>query len=314
MNLQRLTNYLLTHRFQTIALTFILSFIPVFWVIGTLITIVVTLRKGILEGAVLTLVSILAFALSLTLSYRNASLAEMAWMVSSVGVVSYVITWILAVMLRRQMTWSNILQVTSLFGVLVVSVLHLIYPDIANWWGEQLLASYQEIIKINAAAGAKEPVLSPAEINTVVGTSKLYANGFIVAVVLLGAWSQLALARWWELFAFREGKLRYELHNIRLSQLAGVLFIISIIFSYLGNSVIFDIMPILYVLFGVAGLSLIHYFFGLMHSPTTFFWLGIFYLTLVLMFLSSPSTLVLLPMLALFDVWFDIRKRVKKSF
>ena len=55
---------------------------------------------------------------------------------------------------------------------------------------------------------------------------------------------------------YNPGSLRKELHRIRLSQLAGLLFLISMVFSYLGNSVVLDIMPVLYMLFCAAGLSL----------------------------------------------------------
>ena len=111
------------------------------------------------------------------------------------------------------------------------------------------------------------------------------------------------MRRWWQAVIWNPGSLHRELHNLRLSRLAGILFIVSLLFFYLGNTVILDIMPVLYVLFSVAGLSLIHYFLGLFHSPMTWFWLLIIYTILVL---TIPMSFVVLALIALIDIWFDV--------
>jgi len=69
-------------------------------------------------------------------------------------------------------------------------------------------------------------------------------------------------------------------------------------------------MPIPYVLFGMAGLSLVHYAFGLVYSSTRWFWLMIFYFTLIV---AMPISMIFVSMLALLDVWFDLRRKLKKA-
>lgn len=127
----------------------------------------------------------------------------------------------------------------------------------------------------------------------------------VTAILLLGL-LQLIAARWWQTLVFTPGRLGKELQQIRLSKLAGVLFAASLVFSYLGNLVVLDIMPILYTLFGAAGLSLVHYFCRKMKSKTTWFWLMMLYFMIFFVFSVS---IILLALLALFDIWLDFRKR-----
>ena len=84
---------------------------------------------------------------------------------------------------------------------------------------------------------------------------------------------------------------------------------LSLVFSYLGNSVVLDIMPIIYLLFAGAGLSVIHYFFGLMVSPTRWFWIAVLYVTLII---AMPTSIVFVAMVALFDIWLDLRRKLRK--
>lgn len=303
MWLSRLTNYLLKHRWLTIALTFAITFVPVVGIVGILIAALVTLRKGVLEGAILTVAATLPFIFSFfaTSNHDLSTVPLFVWAAVGVAVLSNLFTWIFAVMLRRHTSWSVILQIAALIGVLVVSVIHLAYPDIVNWWGTQLQAM-SDMLKTQAASAADTQL-------DAINITKQYASGLIIAAILFNAVLQLVVARWWEATIFKPGSLRRELHNIRLSQLAGILFLISLVFSYLGNSVVLDIMPILYILFATAGLSLIHYFFGLMTSPMVWFWLC---LTYVVLLIALPMSLIFVAMLAWLDIWLDIRKRFRK--
>jgi hypothetical protein len=217
------------------------------------------------------------------------------------------LTWAFAVMLRRKTSLSLILQIAALVGVLVISIVHLAYPSVVEWWGNQLNSYYHQA---QAMAGVlKNSVPSSRNLQLeAINATKHYATGLMVTAVLFNALFQLIVARWWQAIIYKPGSLHKELQGIRLSQLAGILFVVSLIFSYLGNSVISDIMPVLYVLFGVAGLSLVHYLFGLTNTPMGWFWLSVLYLTLIFTF---PTSLVVISMLGLLDIWLDARKRFK---
>jgi hypothetical protein len=309
MWLKRLSYYLLEHQWLTLALVFFGTFVPFIGTIGILIAALVTLRKSLWEGAILTLAATLPYLVSFYISQKGgSSISFVIWIGVGVAVLSNILTYIFAVMLVRRVSWSNLLQIAALLGVLVVSVIHLVYPDVANWWGHQLQSYY---IQAQTATDGlvKAPMVSPEAQIEAVNAGKQYATGLMISAILVVAIIQLIVARWWQAFIFQPGMLGRELHHIRLSKLAGFLFMVSLVLSYLGNSVVFDIMPILYLLFGAAGLSLIHYGFGLMHSPSVWFWLAILYVTLIF---SIPVSLVMVGFLALLDIWLDLRKRFKR--
>lgn len=307
MWLQRYTNYLLQHRWQTIALAFAITFVPIVGIIGILIAALFTLCRGIVEGAILTIAATLPYVISFFLTGKqDATFPLVVWAAVGVAVLSNVLTWVFAVMLRRQASWSLILQISALLGVLVVSVIHLAYPQVTDWWGKELQSYYTQA---QAMAGmVKSQAANDSQLEAI-NFTKQFATGLMAAAIIFNALLQLIVARWWQAALYKPGILRKELHNIRLSQLAGVLFAVSIVLSYLGNTVVLDIMPILYMLFGAAGLSLIHYLFGLLHSPSAWLWLSVVYIAIIL---SLPSSLMVISLLALLDIWFDLRKRFKK--
>ncbi len=152
--------------------------------------------------------------------------------------------------------------------------------------------------------GMNDPKLSVEAINQ----AKNHISGMIVTMLLLNAMIHLIVARWWEAALYSPGTLRRELHHIRLSNLAGVLFLFTQLLAAKSNSVVLDFLPIVYLLFACAGLSVFHYFLGLMVSPSRWFWLGLLY---VIIFYTMPLSLMLISMVGLFDVWFDLRKRLR---
>jgi hypothetical protein len=312
MWLQRYTNYLLQHRLVALVFTFLVTFIPVVGVLGILIAAMVTLVKGIVEGAIFTLAASLPFVISFYFSSgQEATVPLFVWAAVGVAVASNVLTWVFAGMLYRHASWSLILQVAALLGVLVISVVHLIYPDVVDWWGGQLESYYHQIT--NAATQTAQPSSPEITANETqlesIRMTKYYATGLMMTGVLFNALLQLMIARWWQGLIHKARLLRNGLHFIRLSQLAGGLFVVSLGLWYWGNEVVLDMMPVLCLLFAAAGLSLIHYLFGLMQSSTAWFWLLLFYVSLLF---ALPTSLLLIGFVGLFDVWFDIRKRIRK--
>lgn len=307
-------------------MTFLITFVPVIGIASILIAALVTLVKGIAEGALFTVAASVPFLLSFYLSESHASTAPLVvWAAVGVAIVSNILTWVFAVMLKRQATWSSILQVAALVGVLVVSLVHLANPSVSDWWGTQLQAFYNQAAVaakgvVNSSAVSLAGMATPNVGDTsaqatdiqleTINITKHYATGMMVAVVLFNAILQLMAARWWQAQLYSPGMLQRELHGIRLSPLAGGLFVISLVIWYLGNNVVVDIMPILYLLFGVSGLSVIHYMFGLLNTPTTWFWMMLLYVTLLI---AMPASIMLLAVVALLDIWLDLRKRVKKA-
>jgi hypothetical protein len=306
MWLHTFSNYILRHRWQAFVLTFIVTFIPILGIIGIVIAAFITLVKDVREGAILTVAATLPYVISFLITGgKGTTVPLVLWAAIGVAISSNILTWVFAVMLKRQASFSVIFQTAALLGVLVISVIHLAYPDIANWWGKQLRAYYNQATTITSIIKG-----TSTEQTDAINITKQYATGLMVAAVLFNAALQLIFARWWQALIFMPKMLRSELHTIRLSQLAGVLFIASLVLSYLGNAVVLDIMPVMYLLFMAAGLSLTHNLFGLMENPkSAWIWLTIVYIALII---SLPIGVMAIATLALFDIWLDIRKRFKR--
>ncbi|HEX4044500.1 MAG TPA: hypothetical protein VHZ76_02395, partial [Gammaproteobacteria bacterium] len=194
---QRLTDYLLKHRWQTAILAFLITIVPIIGVLGIIVAALIVLRKSVVDGAVVMIATTLPYLLSLLLLGNPTPAVPdvVTWLGVSVAIASNVLTWVFAVMLHRQATWSVILQVAALLGVLAVSIVHLLYPDIAEWWNTQLLAYMQAIMQ-----SLPESVTRPENdaLLEAVTATKFYMTGVMVSVVLLSAIFQLMIARWWE--------------------------------------------------------------------------------------------------------------------
>lgn len=306
MLLHRLTDYLLTHRFKTIALTFLLAFIPVIGLMAIVIAALVTLRKGIVEGGILMLAATLPLVLSLGLSSNLMTLPILVWVAIGVSVLSNILTWIFAIMLRRGVSWGSLIQMTALAGVLVISVIHLIYPDVADWWAPRINVLLDNMTTVWKTFGIQSFSDNQAEIRSAMAQG---FNGLLVTLTLFYALAQVWTARWWQLAVFDPERIRKELLTTRLSHLAGVLFVVSLVFAYLGNSVVSDIMPVIFLLFSAAGLSLLHYLFRLINLPARFLWIIAFYIVLVF---TMPLSLMFISMIAFGDIWLNVRKRLVK--
>jgi uncharacterized protein YybS (DUF2232 family) len=118
---------------------------------------------------------------------------------------------------------------------------------------------------------------------------------------------QLVLARWWQGIIFNPGGLSKELLMIRLSYIAGGAFLLGLVLSYWGSALIVDVMPVFYLVFGLAGFSLLHCVAK--NKKASWFWLALFYIVITV----NPMAVILVAMIALLDTWLDFRKRFQKQ-
>lgn len=279
---------------------------PIVGILGILIASLVTLEKNISEGAILTIAATLPYFSSIYFSDQHAII--LVWAMLGFTVLNNVFTWIFSVMLRQQMNLSVVIQIAALIGVLAVSIVHLAYPNVTEWWSHQLHNYYANVQSANSGLFAAATPQSIEDLNSLIDHFKQYATGYVVMLILVSALSMVILGRWWQAKVFHPGSLKGELHFLRLNQLTGFLFIISLVLSYWGNGVVIDMMPIINVLFFTVGLSLVHYFFALMKSKYRLVWLIFFYGILLI---GMPVSGVLIVVAAFVDIWFDFRTRFK---
>lgn len=305
MFLRRFTDFILHSRLQAILVAFVTAVFPIIGSISIVIAALVTLRKGVWEGAFVVFAATMGSLLQYVV-YPAAAETEMANAVIMVLIASNALTWIFAAFLRRYNYWSLTLEVAALIGIVAVLIVHVVNPEIQDWWQTQLNAYLTKAtLAVNSVKPDAEVSASQVEI---VNVMKQYATGLIMASILFNALLQLLVARWWQAVMFNPGELRKELHQVRLSYFTGALFIIGVALTYLGSGVALDMMPVLLMTFFVAGLSLLHY----LVAPVNMGWMLLILIYLAIMWLF-PSSIVIVALIALLDSAVNIRQRINRK-
>ncbi len=310
MLLKRISDFVLQSQ-HAIGVAFVLAFIPLIGTLSIVIAAFVTLRRGIFEGTLVLFAATLPVVMEYFLEYflspgSDTSVGLSAFDITVLVLVSNVLTWIFAVCLRKYSSWSLLLQVAAICCVLSVALIHFVVPDIQSWWSDKLTAYFTKAMQtLNESGGDYDPS-SMLPIKSLIDGIKPFVTGVVVILIVFNALLQVFLARWWQAAVFNPGGLRQEMYDIRMGYVLGAIFVIGLFWGLWGNSWLSDMMPIMYVVFALAGLSLIHSL--LARRGTGMFWLVMIYGGMILF----PYVIVLIAMVGLIDTWLDFRKRIKK--
>lgn len=329
MWLRKSSNYLLSHPVTALVIMFLLTSItvidafktmPLIFVllIGSMLTLVtisyaglVTLMQGILWGGVFFIAVTLPLVLKLILLFQSSTPVDLMIIIGIVfSCLLNLVIWVIASLLRKGYSWSIISQGVTLLGVFTLSLIALFYPQLTEWW---ITVLQKPMDLANAATISGQQVITPDMQQKIVDYAARVATGVMTAGLILCALLQVMVSRGWQGFLVMPGLLKNELANFHLSKLTGLLFALAVLISSLGdfypeynNDLITTIMPVVYMLFVLAGLNLIHYFFGMIAFKARIFWLLFFYIFFIYM---APFSIVMVAMIALFDIWIDFRKR-----
>lgn len=335
---RKLSEYLLTHPYIALPIMFLLTgstLVDAFRDMPLLLMVLmlggafsltyaglVTLLQGELMGACFMGAITVPYLIKLAL-LLSATGGALDWMVI-VGIafscLLNVLIWVVASLVRRGYTWSMLMQSMTLLGIFAICLIFIFYPGITNWWVSVLqkpfeLAQAQTVAAISGQPAALTPDGQKQLIETVTHSVARLATGMMIAGLIFCILLQVMMSRWWQGFLTAPGLLAKELADIRLSRLTGVLFALGVLLSSLGdlypemnNDLVAAMMPVAYTLFLMVGLNLAHYFFGLLASRARVFWILFFYIFFIYM---APLSIVLVAMIALFDIWIDFRKRFR---
>jgi|GEM_PF-540497 len=330
--LRSFTDFILYSRLRAFGVAFAVTFIPLIGTISIVIAGLVTLRKGALEGFwILAAATLPYFVPSLIhiLQHPNESLGLGLILISTVAVISNILTWFLAILLRRFNNWNFILELCTLIGIILITTAHVAVPNLDNWWEKRLNTHLSQMLSGKDINSVKKPAVSEKaissqedtddnldpEISSLVSMAKSYMTGIITASLLFSALLQLFVSRWWQMALVHSKQFSEEIHHIRLTSMAGLVFLITLILSYLKIPLALDLLPVLYLAFCLAGLSVVHYAASKFKG---FAWLCllVFYGLLIgsWMVYKLPLFFQLVAMAALLDVWFDWRGRLDKRF
>lgn len=304
MSLSRITEFVLKSRVSAMTTAFVLTFIPVIGSLSIVIAALVTLRKGAVEGALIFVAASAPMILGHYTSPAPTATQSVIFTMYVALLAGNFFTWLLAVVLRYYCSWVAVLEFAALSAIVVIGMVHLFFPDIQAEWVAHL-ADYMK--KMTVVTDANLEGKQPEQLLTLSMLQK-YLVGIVVGSVLFNATLQLLLARWWQSAMFNPGGLRPELYHIRLSHVAGIVFLTALTFAYLGNAFALEILLVLFVVFCAAGLSLLHCFFANVKNGLV--WLIVVYTAFGLML---PLSATLIAFVGLMDTAMNFRKRFKKA-
>ncbi|MGM0632568.1 MAG: hypothetical protein ACQETO_05265 [Pseudomonadota bacterium] len=276
--MRSLASYAMQGRRQAILTAFITGLIPLVNLLTPALLGLVCLRHGLREGITIAAWAILPLA-------GWALAGDVTPIILAVGVLA------LAATLRNTGRWEITLVAAVLVGVAAEMVLRL-RPEFMT----QVLDQLDTMMTQNLAAD--EPL-------TRENLQELLYSLFGVVHMFLAICMTL-LARWWQALLFNPGGFRQEFHALRMPpQLAMALAVLFLLASFgapvLDGWILYFVMPLFF-----AGLALVHGVVGL--KRLSGLWLGAFYLLLL-----SPVVAQLLTVAALFDSWYDFRRRVEAT-
>lgn len=137
--LRRCTDFVLQNRLQAMGVAFIISYIPLLGSVAILIAGLVTLRKGAFEGLLVVIAATLPYLLKYYTGFGGGVIeSEIAVIGLVLSLVSNMLVWVFAIVLRRYNNWNTVLEYAVLLGLVVIGLVHILYPDIQAWWATQL--------------------------------------------------------------------------------------------------------------------------------------------------------------------------------
>lgn len=284
--MKSLGEFVTRNLWQACLIAFIFALLPLLGWIALVIVALICMRKGPTHGLAVLVAACLPSIIMLA----------MGWHGSMLQVVYFALTcfvvWLMAILLRAT-NWAATLQITAGLGVLAVLALHGVYPEIAKQMQAYLA---QTLSKANVASAQQQELI------------ELWSQSAVhlfVASTLAFSTLWLALARWWQSMLFNPGKLKTELHNIRLNKYLGIIAVVMLaLLLILEAQWLRDIVPVILLPFSIAGLSLFHSYCAAHKIHVA--WLVAFYVLLVLLMGVVSSFLAVA---AIVDSWFDIRSR-----
>lgn len=270
----------------------------------------VTLRSGAAEGlAILTL----STGLMVILNYLFVGRVE-------AGLTYSLLQWaplmVPALVLRHTVSMALAMVATIGLGMAVILSIHLVVPDLPQFWSELLNEYLRQALIQSQGAGA----VIDADLQKATEYAARFMTGSLVASMLLSMSLVILIARWWQSLLYNPGGFRVEFHQLRIGFLpavVGLCLLAAALFS--GASLLAELALVSLVLFLLQGVAIVHDLSANTKNPSLV--LGGFYTVLVIAYLMSgdvgsvfafSALMAGLCALGVIDALIDLRARLQR--
>ncbi len=296
--MKKLGEYLLANNMRAAIVAFLCTLLPLIALPGGFIAAIivglVTIRKGSKAGLfVLAFVALPAISLLV--------LRQFEYGLFDILLARCILVWIFALILRRWNSWTLVLEIMAVVGVVAVIIVHLFVPDIKQIWTTALTHYYKEF----ALSGLLQ--LTPEKTASFINHVVPFATGSAAFLLFFGIFVQLLLARWWQSVIFLPGSFQQEFITIRVDRIAAVILIAATVGICWQPSWLIDLYPVLLLPFMVAGLSIVHRITA--NRKEMIFLVATMYIALVIL---NFIVIALLALVGLIDSWANFRKQQRQ--
>lgn len=296
--------FILRHRTNASLSALAFSLIPFLGWFSIVIVMLVTLRKGALEGLLILLWAALPDLVKCYYSVYSPLLIDI--------VAGGVSGWLLAVVLKQKNSWSGLLYLATILGILGVALVHVVVHAPDQFWMQQLSNYLSQGEELFSGAATYAPK-TQAQLQDILNYVLQFATGIQAVFIMLGVLAELIIARNIQLVVESKLPISQELYSIRLSPIIILPFLCVLIPALLGSHFFRDLLPVMLFPFFIAGISLFH---GLaVQKKLSTIWVFSFYLILILIMAFFPPLFSLLALVAMIDSFINFRAlvaRVKK--
>jgi len=274
------------------AVSLILSIIltPLSWISGAAIALV-SLHLGPKKG-----LQTMALAGLAVLAFSWLALGSPLPMISFM-VLFWLPVWMVSVVLRQSVSLALALQVITGFGVLIVLILQLLFPELLQQMGIEMANSIKQVMQ---QGEADTSVIQPG-----IELIQRYLAGILAAGLMLTVLVSLILGRWWQSELYNPGGLKAEFNQLRLGKVLAMVSLLLVLLTMMMSSDTATMIAfVLVVVYMLQGTALVHALVEIRQINRR--WLYALYVTMFFI----PHVAVLLVVFGLLDAWVDFRARL----
>ena len=277
--MRALAEFIMRGRVQAALVAFFGNLLPL---ISPASVSLVTLNKGLSEGALLTLWALLPLLIAFFVSDINA----MVTLSSIVGVIGVMAA---SELLRVSASWARTLVFVVVFSGVAALVLDFLFAEQAEVFELVVANLFREIQQ------QQENAFIPG---------RNFLLGVIGYVIALTSVICLVLGRWWQAMLYNPGGFKSEFHQLRLGVGSAAILVAGVVVCNVASQEFSSWVGLLGLPLLLGGLALVHY--SVAFYQLGGHWLVIFY---VVLFTVSPLSLVLIG-LGFLDSIMNIRSRL----
>lgn len=211
-------------------------------------------------------------------------------------------TLVLALVLRRSLSWGRVLLTSVCVGVLFAAVIEQVFAENV----QQNVQALQQLMPAVLGDGYRQ--LSEAQQSRLAEVIRPILVGMMAALLQLLCLMSLALARYWQAALYNPGGLGREFRALKLHPAVAGALLLVMLMSPAGGTDLLVLAPLCSVPLLLAGLAVVHGMAA--QKRISGFWIVGLYVSLVLF---TQLMYPLLVLLAVVDSLIDFRGRARAN-